>query len=399
MKTRSEAEDRQLFRTLIERIDPKFDPRGLISQKIAPILEPLDAAERRAAIDGLILQMAASLDDEGRLAFIKQLDAHFEEYSDPLVELDVALELVRLTPFVDDIERRAKDLILPPPNTAANVETLLMSYAYWITTVTAAAPSKEALRLALRGAMARSPLSIDRCGTKLELFDSAENASELAEFSRDWFKTAYARLEIGHKLAASLCLTDIPDDVDVHAPWAAWSLVVPDGLFGNLARVWCRGAEPLFVVKRDGSFTRYSGTRECSEADAMLRALVRGSCLALSNPDDFKKSRSHGPTARSSSKKLHGAPDLQQARFLLSAPVKIDFREHIASVLSGKTHAAPTVQFLVRGHWRSQAHGPHHSLRKPLWIHPFWKGPEDSRVLLRQHRADGEDPQATEEKQ
>lgn len=52
---------------------------------------------------------------------------------------------------------------------------------------------------------------------------------------------------------------------------------------------------------------------------------------------------------------------------------------------------SPTVQFLVRGHWRQQAHGPGHSLRKPIWIEPFWKGPEEARVLLRQHRVEDQE--------
>lgn len=35
------------------------------------------------------------------------------------------------------------------------------------------------------------------------------------------------------------------------------------------------------------------------------------------------------------------------------------------------------VQWLVRGHWRQQAHGPGRSLRKPKWIAPHVKGPDD----------------------
>lgn len=31
-------------------------------------------------------------------------------------------------------------------------------------------------------------------------------------------------------------------------------------------------------------------------------------------------------------------------------------------------------KFSVRGHWRNQAHGPKHSLRKLKWIPPYWKG-------------------------
>jgi hypothetical protein len=36
-----------------------------------------------------------------------------------------------------------------------------------------------------------------------------------------------------------------------------------------------------------------------------------------------------------------------------------------------------TCQWVVRGHWREQAYGPHYSLRRPVWITPYIKGPED----------------------
>lgn len=32
-------------------------------------------------------------------------------------------------------------------------------------------------------------------------------------------------------------------------------------------------------------------------------------------------------------------------------------------------------RYIVRGHWRNQAHGPARSLRTRKWIEPFWKGP------------------------
>lgn len=35
-----------------------------------------------------------------------------------------------------------------------------------------------------------------------------------------------------------------------------------------------------------------------------------------------------------------------------------------------------TVRWMVRGHWRNQAYGPKHGLRRPLFIHPYLKGPE-----------------------
>lgn len=37
----------------------------------------------------------------------------------------------------------------------------------------------------------------------------------------------------------------------------------------------------------------------------------------------------------------------------------------------------------VQGHWRMQAHGPRHTLRKRLWIYPHWRGPKDGEVINR----------------
>ena len=41
------------------------------------------------------------------------------------------------------------------------------------------------------------------------------------------------------------------------------------------------------------------------------------------------------------------------------------------------------VRFLVRGHWRHQAHGPGRSLRRLMWIRPFYKGPEMADLVNR----------------
>ncbi|MHC9556088.1 hypothetical protein ACQQ68_10970 [Corynebacterium diphtheriae] len=45
---------------------------------------------------------------------------------------------------------------------------------------------------------------------------------------------------------------------------------------------------------------------------------------------------------------------------------------------SGERHLS--VRFMVRGHWRQQACGPKHGQRKPLFIQPFMKGPDDAPV-------------------
>lgn len=213
-----------------------------------------------------------------------------------------------------------------------------------------------------------------------------------------WHSAGFPRLEVGHKLAAALCCTDVPADLEVHAPWPAWSLVVPDGLFAEwqLGRIWCTGTEWTAAIGKEGVAVRaplpgqiINGTCEHGQRASMapfitmIRNLIRGACLSISEPDEHRKKGAHGGS--SSKNHRHGPPDLQQARFILSAPVVIDLREHVAGVSSGRTSTAPKVQFLVRGHWREQAHGPALQLRKRIWIQPFWKGPEAARVLLRSH--------------
>ncbi|MGW4116718.1 hypothetical protein ACWEFJ_38085 [Actinosynnema sp. NPDC004786] len=42
----------------------------------------------------------------------------------------------------------------------------------------------------------------------------------------------------------------------------------------------------------------------------------------------------------------------------------------------GRNAGAYTVRWMVRGHWRQQAHGPGRSQRRPIWINPHVKGPE-----------------------
>jgi len=40
-------------------------------------------------------------------------------------------------------------------------------------------------------------------------------------------------------------------------------------------------------------------------------------------------------------------------------------------------HAVP-----VRGHWRQQAYGKNRELRRPVWIRPFWRGPDAAESLV-----------------
>lgn len=69
--------------------------------------------------------------------------------------------------------------------------------------------------------------------------------------------------------------------------------------------------------------------------------------------------------------------------------------KQLSSALSDEEKSASsgrriTCRFIVRGHWTHQVHGPQRSLRKPLWIKPYWKGPQSGAQLIRSYIAKGD---------
>lgn len=63
------------------------------------------------------------------------------------------------------------------------------------------------------------------------------------------------------------------------------------------------------------------------------------------------------------------------------APVTVvDVRRHAPSAKSepGGEGRHLSVRFIVEGHWRRQAYGPKRQYRRPTWIAPHWRGPEDA---------------------
>lgn len=71
--------------------------------------------------------------------------------------------------------------------------------------------------------------------------------------------------------------------------------------------------------------------------------------------------------------------------YTLTRDVKVDCRQAVRDYVEGRRSSAPSVQCLVRGHWKRQAHGPARSLRKFIFVEPYWRGPEDAPIATRSH--------------
>jgi hypothetical protein len=254
---------------------------------------------------------------------------------------------------------------------------------------------------------------------------------------QDWHQSAFARINVGHKLAAALALTDVPADVP-HSPWKAWSMVIPDGMFTPtdttagwdlvahnrqqriskpfkevmeesvvrnwtgvvLRRAWFRGTELVGIVA-DWDFdpgVAGEDPLQCAAVSigasmvdavgpdliAMVRSLGLGVLAAITN-QPARRSGSWGLTRRRPGSKKPEKLSMGEI-WDVASPVTIDLREHVRNIQTGKTRAqrsAPTAAWIVRGHWKMQAHGAGRALRKRIWIEPFWKGEESMRKLMR----------------
>ncbi len=338
-----------------------------------------------------------------------------------IANISVAIAWAKAEEFIPNIrelmaefERRISKCVWPPNvNSPSNVEALCMAMGFCWSCCTLPGESDEERARVREQENNQKLLSnliseLSKTNDKFDLFIRKSrfiyDHPDLSTFALAWTENNFAKLEVGHKLAASLALTDIPDDMEVQAPWMAWSLVIPPDLFDKIgendgsgalvdwARAFCYGSEVAFIVYSNGRVIGNIDRKKMIADEAiptgkLLDNLVRGVCLALSEPEQFRKKKvgsSHTGNRRES-----GAPDLSNARYLLTAPVQVDLRDVLKAVQRGEKKGGKgwklACQFLVRGHPKNQAYGPNMQLRKRIWVQPFWKGPKESRVLLRNY--------------
>lgn len=261
-------------------------------------------------------------------------------------------------------------------------------------------------------------------GTMLEGSDGQCTALGSAR----WCDNGFPQVTMGHKYCSYLMASTMsPEACDyVKPPWNAFVIEVPnDVLFlsdsdtkeehmirrilvlrlstHSKGQAHCWG----YVAFTDSSLTlwRYGvtaaelavpseegmvmgeGSQEFTAVDERL-AIVIGrfiisTCLAMSDPTNIKKT---GAGHKEYEKGAHRTSDEPVLRtFQIGKPVKLDFREAISRYIKYGAKRMPSVQVLVCGHYKMQPYGPRHSLRKLLWIQPFWRGPEDAPILVRPH--------------
>jgi hypothetical protein len=104
----------------------------------------------------------------------------------------------------------------------------------------------------------------------------------------------------------------------------------------------------------------------------MIRHYIAGLLVAY----QVKSNWTYEGLRLAQAKRLRKVPP-RHRYFILGKSVKADVREGVRRYVGGDRHRSPSFQFVVRGHYRNQAHGPNMSMRRVQWIEPYWKTGKD----------------------
>lgn len=229
---------------------------------------------------------------------------------------------------------------------------------------------------------------------------AGDDRQHLSLFAAAWASVGFPVVRVGEKQAAAMMLTEPPEDVA--PPWPACVITVPGGLVmaGKRMVTHILTTEQsdftgAVLVDRDGVILIDDfpgGEEEARRVQDMLRNLRLSLYAAIEAGTHVQTESYRGRSFKGGKTKNRGyreAPPPGTA-YVVRAPVTIDLREIVREHLaSGRKGGAPRVQFVVRGHWRNQAHGAGRALRRRQWIEPFWKGPRDAVAAIRAYKVKG----------
>lgn len=252
-------------------------------------------------------------------------------------------------------------------------------------------------------------------------------AERIGVFALTWAVHAFQKLMTTHTYAAALMCSDPSKEVltDLEVPYLAFMVHVPNGLLtiegedgtmidytrilltcqagfnghafltvydpsapkSSTGRTFTHGANTLADLLFDDA-KEWLGVEDVKlttptkeqRVTRLAKRLVAGLLLAMQHQDNFKSRKVVARTNRE-----RGVKEPEHRITIIGKPLKIDCRSHIREYLSGKTRrvAPPSVQTIVRGHYKRQVIGVGRMGRKVIWVEPYWRGDENAPILTR----------------
>jgi hypothetical protein len=238
-----------------------------------------------------------------------------------------------------------------------------------------------------------------------------------------WIDAGCPILTTSHTFGSALMCTNVPKDfsADLMLPWVSFVVQVPNGLIANDERDFTRiriGALPaggpavmiledptnsrtermFWRIVHDGDLATLLFPHEdedevpvnsvhgspVKDEDFKIRAmslaqrLVVGLLYTMQYTTDFRE------RVKTSAKGAARSGPPSHRVVVIGRPLAIDCRPAVARYLGQRSRSAPpSVQSLVRGHYKRQVVGVGRGGRKVIWVEPYWRGPEDAPILAR----------------
>lgn len=233
--------------------------------------------------------------------------------------------------------------------------------------------------------------------------------------SSRWVDQGLPTIRFGHKRLAALMATTIsPENLQhVKAPWKAFFIEMPPELLylvddgkqvpvkGILVHTVYhpkavenipKGLTWNWLALTDTPLTQWSintpiemilGLQDVGDywtdfgipsedhdqrVSVLIGRLICAVCLLMSSPDNFQE------RPASKNKKGHRGPaEAPQLRVFTDAQkIDIDVRPAVTAYLEGVRSTVPSARTLVMGHFKRQPYGPNSSLRKVIYVEPYW---------------------------
>ena len=255
---------------------------------------------------------------------------------------------------------------------------------------------------------------IDVTGLAKYTLDVSKSTALHGRWYLAWAHAGHNVFELGNDFVAAMLLTD-PRAIDfeaLRAPFPGLLVTIPSG--------FVTGAEGLPYTKLhlsyvDGSWGLYAtdgvhvinthvaegqalswalfenletvdGVIEDADATAIrsIRQIAFGMLAYVTAVDRAIEERSaSSKNPRGDSRKHRDRPHVHDVgRTVQIDPILVKYARAGAREVSLQLKH----RFIVRGHYRNQAHGHGFRDRKSLWIMPFWKGPREGAVLVHTYK-------------
>jgi hypothetical protein len=159
---------------------------------------------------------------------------------------------------------------------------------------------------------------------------------------------------------------------------------------GGAMRLWNRytpdmSADAMCRVEGANGCSDWAEGEELNDKDHVLEEaamrMVIGLALFIAEKGPGRKLGRH--TTKSRRRRGVGPRDDKPEIYILGDDIIVprEIIDSATSLVGNRTQWRLRRRFVVRGHFRNQACGPQRQERRPTWIRPFWKGPEDGERL------------------